>query len=360
MNKKQQLKTSWLKFYTWWIDSILLLFPMWLRQIINPAKDNLIIECDAEHVSFRFISSQKNVEEKYCCPLDDDIEIASAGNWLKNKTGTTTRLFLQLADNKIIRKKLTLPLATKENLQQVLSFEMERHTPFKPEQAYFDYSIKDNIDNNKLLVWFYVTPRSYIDQSLEKLKAFNILPDIACSNELETSEIKLNFLPQEKRQQKNSSQNNSLWYFAATTLTMFLAVLYFPVFQLYQQSNTLQTEIELYRNKAITAKKLQEEKDTILLKTNFLLTKQKKYFPVINLLNELTRIIPDDTWLSELSFTQHNIKIQGESDDASSIIEVIESSEKLHDSSFISPIVSNNIDNKDKFKLSAKIKKQSL
>lgn len=360
MTKSQQLKALWFKFFTWWTKSILLLLPMWLHQIVKPVKDHLIIECSAERIFFQFITAQQNIEEKYSCPLGDDIEIASACNWLKDKIGASTCIFLQVPNDKILLKELTLPAAARDNIRQVLSYEIDRHTPFEKEQAYFDFSIKNNHDNDKLHIMFYITPKNHIDQSLEKIKIFNILPEIACSNEMITFGPVLNFLPLEKRLQKQPNRNNSLYFFAATTLTMFLAVLYFPVFQLYHQAQTQQAEIALYQNKAITVKKLQEQKDKLLLKTDFLLIKQKEYFPAISLLNELTRILPDDTWLYELSITLNDIQIQGESDDASSIIELIESSRQLHDASFISPIINNNIGDKDKFKLSARLKRHSL
>lgn len=362
MSKSQQLKSLWLTFFIWWTESILLLLPIRMQQMVKPMKDRLIIKCDEGRVCFHFIRRQQiqGEVEKYICPLDDDIEVASARNWLNNKIATTTEIILQFPHNKILLKELSLPLATKENLRQVLNYEIDRHTPFDPEQAYFDYFMKSNADNDKLLVWFYITPRTHIDQSLEKIKVFNILPDLANSNELLTSRSKLNFLPTEKRRLQNDRKNKSLWFLSFATSLLFLAVLYLPVIQLYQQTHILQAEIDQYRKKAIETKKIQEQKDNLLLQSDFLLIKQKEYFPVISLLDELTQILPNDTWLSGLSITPHNVQIQGESDNASSIIEIIESSDQLHNASFISPITKNKTGDKDKFKLSAKLDRKSL
>ena len=38
----------------------------------------------------------------------------------------------------MLRKTITLPAAVEENLQQALAYDLDRHTPFKPDELYFD------------------------------------------------------------------------------------------------------------------------------------------------------------------------------------------------------------------------------
>ena len=38
----------------------------------------------------------------------------------------------------VLRKKITLPAAVEENLGQALAYDLDRHTPFKPDEVYFD------------------------------------------------------------------------------------------------------------------------------------------------------------------------------------------------------------------------------
>jgi hypothetical protein len=51
-------------------------------------------------------------------------------------------ILLCLANTKVLRQIITLPLAAEENLQQTLRFEIDRYTPFRADQVYFDYRIK--------------------------------------------------------------------------------------------------------------------------------------------------------------------------------------------------------------------------
>ena len=48
------------------------------------------------------------------------------------------RWCVSLAPQDCLRKRLTLPAAVEENLAQALAYDLDRHTPFKPDELYFD------------------------------------------------------------------------------------------------------------------------------------------------------------------------------------------------------------------------------
>ena len=50
------------------------------------------------------------------------------------------RVVVALPPEQVLRKTITLPAAVEENLRQVLAYDLDRHTPFKPEEVYFDAS----------------------------------------------------------------------------------------------------------------------------------------------------------------------------------------------------------------------------
>ena len=52
---------------------------------------------------------------------------------------------LRLSNADILAKSLTLPLATQPELRQVLSFEMDQETPFKPDELYWDHRLETTV-----------------------------------------------------------------------------------------------------------------------------------------------------------------------------------------------------------------------
>ena len=51
------------------------------------------------------------------------------------------RIVVALPADQVLRKTITLPAAVEDNLAQVLAYDLDRHTPFKPDEVYFDAAI---------------------------------------------------------------------------------------------------------------------------------------------------------------------------------------------------------------------------
>ena len=78
---------------------------------------------------------------------------------LPRAPGGTTVLRLSYAD--ILAKSLTLPLAAQPELRQVLSFEMDQETPFKPDELYWDHRLETtDRQKNRLSVRLMLVPKT--------------------------------------------------------------------------------------------------------------------------------------------------------------------------------------------------------
>jgi general secretion pathway protein L len=352
-----QLKNRLHDFCVWWTTGLLLYLPASLRQIIDSNRERLTVEFRDQILFLQYASGNPdNPSESHSVPLHDEPGKATCLKWLNDKLTHKTRIQLSIPDNKILHQQLTLPKAAADNLRQVLAFEMDRRTPFTADQVYFDYSASGkNVNNLDLQVELYVTPQAYVDQLLKTLKTFNLTPHRVFSMEAIKTYPELNLMPVEQRPQQKNNTNQPVLTLAGLAIVLLLAVLYVPVIKQYQYLDTLEQEIDTHRNLAMQAKHLEEQRDKLLFNSQFLAEKQKDRLPVINLLNELTNLLPDHTWVSRFTLTNDDIQIQGESDAASSIIELMESSEHFSNARFISPVTRNDQSQKDKFNIAAKI-----
>ena len=81
------------------------------------------------------------------------------------------RVRLVLTPDQVMVKSITLPLATEENLREVVGFELDRHTPFTPDQAYYDVQIlQRDPQHEKILVTLVVASKSEVAALLETLR----------------------------------------------------------------------------------------------------------------------------------------------------------------------------------------------
>ena len=53
----------------------------------------------------------------------------------------SAKVIVALPPGQVLRKKITLPAAVEQNLKQALAYDLDRHTPFKPDELYFDAAV---------------------------------------------------------------------------------------------------------------------------------------------------------------------------------------------------------------------------
>jgi general secretion pathway protein L len=74
---------------------------------------------------------------------------------------------------------------------------------------------------------------------------------------------------------------------------------------------------------------------------------------MVDMLNELTRVIPDQTSLYGLQYRDRKLVIQGRSPAASSLIELIEASPYFKNTSFVSPVIKDIASGQERFQIAS-------
>jgi Tfp pilus assembly protein PilN len=82
-------------------------------------------------------------------------------------------VYLCLPQEHAIIQQVFLPVAARENLSQVLEYEIERQLPFKREDIYYDY-LPVGQKGEKLGVYVFAIPKKYLDGLLNLFDSFGI------------------------------------------------------------------------------------------------------------------------------------------------------------------------------------------
>jgi general secretion pathway protein L len=95
-------------------------------------------------------------------------------------------------------------------------------------------------------------------------------------------------------------------------------------------------------------------------KSSRFLLEKRLYTPlVIDLVDDLTRILPDGAWVEQLEVKSGQVRIRGQAEEASALIGQVEASRFFQGATFISPVTSDRRTGKDRFYLSAQIARGS-
>jgi general secretion pathway protein L len=69
------------------------------------------------------------------------------------------------------------------------------------------------------------------------------------------------------------------------------------------------------------------------------------------MLNTLSTLIKDDTWLTYAQYADGHLQIQGESPAASNLISVLEASDLFANARFVSPVTQDNVSKQERFQI---------
>ncbi|RFC35411.1 MAG: general secretion pathway protein L [Candidatus Nitrotoga sp. LAW] len=348
------------RFWRWWSGELIALVPQWLRQSSANAANELLIEVTPQAVILQrwlqgSLTEQGRVDRQ---SGDNDTQGIAFQVLFSKLHKRDERVALWLADTQCLSKQIELPLAAAKNLRQVLGFEMDRHTPFKAEQVYFDFRVL-RVDNqkNRLVVKLVVVPRPAMDSSLDLLERWGTPANAAYVASIAVPDgDAINLMPAERNATQPSKLCGVNSGLLLLTLLLAMAAITIPIWQKRQAVIALLPIVDRAKQQARETDVLRREQERLAAEFNFMLDKKQAVPPLIILLDELSRLLPDDTWVQQFNLKGKELQIQGETGSSSKLIALIESARILHDANFRSPLTKGNMPNSERYHLAAEIK----
>jgi general secretion pathway protein L len=248
--------------------------------------------------------------------------------------------FLVLDGASVLRKEIKLPVAAESNLAQVLAFEMDRQTPFRASDVYFDWNIiRRDGESGQMTLELFVVPRTQVDGSIEKLRARQLdLAGVDILDEGSTGEggktLGLNILPAEQRTNGMSRKTRINLAFGAAAVVLLVTVMAQSLYLRAHQVKQLEDAIAMVQGEAREVQKIKKQIEDSSEAAAFLTLRRDASPLAIELLADITRLLPDDTYLDRLVIGQTSVQLQGKSQNAQQLIELVNSSELLDNASF--------------------------
>ena len=347
------------KFFHWWRNELASMVPAAWRGD-GGLGNRILVHIDLPNVTLYELANGELHELGAAQLKSNDPEaqkIAFQGLLTRYGKGGVRGLSLYLMADQVLRKTISLPAIAAENLEQVLSFELDRHTPFKADQVYFSSKVQSHdAVNNTLSIEIAVVPRDVINRALALVASWDAaLDSVLVEGDLLHAGAHFNLLPEALRPPQTSFwrfSNIALMTLALVLLTTALAL---PLWQKRQQTIALFPLVNKVRIAAQNADALHRELEQSVARHNFLLDKKRAAPPVTILLNEVTRLLPDDTWVQQFELKGRELQLVGETGSSSKLIGIIEQSNLLNEASFRSPLTKTQPGNFERFHLSAEV-----
>ena len=250
----------------------------------------------------------------------------------------------------VIVKTAEFPLTVRENLSDVVSFELDRLTPLTPSGAFYDFRILGE-DNSRLRILLAAmradTLQPYLESLREKGLAISRVvvaspPAGALGTDLNENDGvfigEMNLLTRGVHPSPKTPK--------ALTLVLLTVLLALGLFWLVSPLQIQEKRIEAF-DREISARK-EEVKKIEALKWNLegvekdiaVIHAFKTSRPLmVNLIREMTQVLPKNTWLSRVHCTETIVEIEGYAASPTAILPKLEASAYFKKVEFAAPTV---------------------
>ncbi|RCX29927.1 PilN domain-containing protein [Thioalbus denitrificans] len=335
-------------FLHWWLAELRSLLPSLSRGQAVAAGHRVILDMETGHLRATECRGMRDSELGRFVLAPERREVpADLQLLLRRLRRERIEVVVRLPRAQVLVKTVALPAEAEENLREVLGFEMDRQTPFPADQVYYDYR-NEGIDkqDGRLRVTLVVVPRSHLDRARERVEEWGLSLTAVTFDESGSGGAAHPCAPpafnlwRPGRQERRSTgwgRLNRILGILALLLAVSVAALPLAVQKL--RIAEVERRIEAVAADARSAQSLRDDIDRRVSETGSLLRQRRQTAIVIEVLRELTALIPDDTWLERFELKDGQVSIQGISADASALIGLLEGSALFENATFRSPVI---------------------
>jgi general secretion pathway protein L len=246
------------------------------------------------------------------------------------------RTLIVLPVGDVLLRSISFPAQVRDNLQQVVRYEIDRLTPFQADQVLFDTSLSGaSRRGDRILVELALCRRDRVDPWLLRLgEAGSPVDQVTW----EDAWPKANLLPADLRPRRRTAGLRWTLALAAVVLLLGAAALITPLWQRDQVRTVLHAEVDRARAAAQEVDKLRGDLERARQGSVAVLQRKQEQPRMIDLLRELTVRLPDGTWIQNLNLDKGEVQLRGESTQATALIALLEKSAGVHGVTFASPV----------------------
>jgi general secretion pathway protein L len=243
-----------------------------------------------------------------------------------------------LPEEDVLRPVVRLPYASNSNLRKALHYELERLSPVSPDDVYFDFAVLSrDREAGTVEVALRVMRRDIVARAVDLCRAAGLLVSaIHLGADAQPADWQI-FPIDRKALLRSTARRFGVALLGGAALLLLLLILLAAYLRGAETAESLADELSTESIHAGRVEHLQHRIDQATTQLAFLY-KQKRAPLFVAVLNDVTRTLPDGTWITEFSLSGNKIRIEGYSHAASDLIGVFDRSGRFANAQFAAPV----------------------
>ncbi len=347
-------------FWRWWTGELVHLLPERFAQLGGRTRLPVVEMAGDELILVEPKSAVGPQTRVAIAALDEPQRRQALRSLLERAGEQRQRVRVCLCHGEALVRRVTVPAATEENLSQVLAFEMDRLTPFRADDVYFDHRVVSRDPSaGQIGVQLAVARRELVDAQVAKMRALGAsVQGVTVREGAGNAGFDLDLLPSEQRGERESSRERLVHrLLAAAVVVLAVLALLLPVWEKRQAVLALHPVVAKSKQEAEATDAIARELERQVADYNFLLGKKQGTYPAIAFVEEVSRLFPDNTWVQQLDVKTtgkaREVQASGETVSSSKLIELLEQSPILQNAAPRGSVVRGTVPGTERFVISA-------
>jgi general secretion pathway protein L len=257
-------------------------------------------------------------------------------------TGGTAarRVVIRLDPSMILEAEVTLPRNAERALRQILVHQLDRLVPLPADAVAFDYVVIEDATTDKTLdVKLIVATRESIDRAVALVRSVGLDPEVVIAPSGVAGDSATVTLWQAHADQMASPAQ--LWLrrgLAVAAVGLFVTAYSSYVWRLGAYRDDLQQQVLQATKASAVARDLVNQNAQTEGALALLVQRRQQEMDPLMLLDELTKLVPDTMWISQLAVRGRNVELIGYAPRVADLISRIQNSDIFYDPKFRSAI----------------------
>ena len=347
------------RFLAWWGGELAALLPARLRMRVLRGPEILLLSAHPDNLQVRR-ERTGDVLAQIPWSAAAEEQRAAFARACRGIDPSDRRLVLLLPPAFVLRRRLQLPNAAAADLYRVVGYEIDRQTPFKPDQVWYDVRVLYlAAAPGQLAVELIAAPRAEVEPLLARLLAGGIVPDAVDvgAEQMPAARLGINLLPPPQRPRRAHPRRRANLILAAVCVVLAVVAMLQWLDNRTAALDAMQTQVDALHARARQASALREQLVNAAGASGFLAVRKRSTPSPLMVLRDLTARLPADTWLERFSLdSQGQLTMQGESAKAAGLIDALRDSPLIAEPKLQGVIQPDPTTGKEHFDLAAQLR----
>jgi len=306
----------------WWRRSLLAWLPLRWQWAMGWSQSRLLLSRHAEQLVLRRDTA---AQVQAVAELPWPTTPADLERVLEARLRALPRHWV-LPASAVLRRPLRLPAAAAPRLRDVVGFEIDRQTPFEPSQVHYDVRELGTLADGQLQVELVVIPRVALEQWSQQAGGWAGQLAGVDADDGSGQPLGVNLLPPTQRRVTRDPMRRWNLLLGCTAVVL-LALAGTQLLDNRQAAaDRLREQVDAAARDARRVAAQRQQLQELVDGAAFLEGKRSEHASSVELWNELTRLLPDGTYLEKLSIEGNTLQLIGLSREASQLVPLLQDS----------------------------------